>query len=122
MLPDCKSTISYGESESSEGRISSPLLSSTGAFERVVTAPDVEYPTAVWSPQQITDEAPAASSKIPHVELVECSITICFAVNPEGTDIVCGVLYAVVVLEPCPNEPDSSTPQHSIVFSTIAHA
>ena len=83
---------------------------------------EAEYPTVVSSPQQITDEAPAASSKTPHVESVECSITICFAVNPEGTEIVCGVLYAAVVLEPCPKEPDSSTPQHSTVFSTTAHA
>ena len=102
--------------------ISSPLLSSTGESASVVTGFKVEYPTAVWSPQQITDEAPAESSKTPHVESAECSITICFAVNSEGTDIVCGVLNAAVVPEPCPNEPDSSTPQHSIVFSTIAHA
>ena len=102
--------------------ISSPLLFSTGESASVVTGLEAEYPTAVSSPQQITDEVPVESSKIPHVESVECSITICFAVNPEGTEIVCGVLYAVVALEPCPNEPDSSTPQHSIVFSTIAHA
>jgi hypothetical protein len=79
--------------------------------------------TAAYStPQQIIDEAPAESSKTPHVESVECSITICLAVNPEGTEIGCGGLYAAVVLEPCPNEPDSKTPRHSTVFSTIAHA
>ena len=114
--------MSYGVCAVSDKLIAFPFPSSTGESAKVVTELEAEYPTAVSSPQQITDDAPALSSNTPHVESVECSITICFAVNPEGTEIVCGVLYAAVVLEPCPNEPDSSTPQHSTVFSTTAHA
>ena len=78
--------------------ISSPLLFSTGESASVVTGLEAEYPTAVSSPQQITDEVPDESMKTPHVESVECSITICFAVNPEGTEMACGVLYALVAV------------------------
>ena len=92
--------MSYGVWAVSDKLISLPLPSSAGELARVVTGLEAEYPTAVSSPQQITDEVPPESKKTPHVESVECSITICFAVNPEGTEIVCGVLYALVVLEP----------------------
>ena len=77
----------------------------------------------VSSPQQITDNSPFVSSKTPHVESVECSITICIALSPFGTEVTLGVAKLVPLLVlPYPNEPDSSTPQHSIVFSTIAQA
>ena len=80
--------MSSGELEISYISKSSPFESLTGALLSVVTGFDEVYPTAVSSPQQITVWAPDEVSNTPHVESVECSITTCLAVSPDGTEIV----------------------------------